>query len=173
MSTKKSIQYATIFAVLSASVVSSSLEARVPSLYKDTLGLSGDYATSGGEATYTLPIVVSAGRAGHQPELSLDYQSDSPNGIMGMGWSLGGQSVIYRCGKNLETDGNWGGVHFNSDDRFCIDGQRLIAVEGPDGGDLTEYRIKKNGYNKIVSFGSSGSSGPAYFKVWKTDGSVL
>lgn len=173
MSTKKSIQYATIFAVLSASVVSSSLEARVPSLYKDTLGLSGDYATSGGEATYTLPIVVSAGRAGHQPELSLDYNSDSPNGIMGMGWSLGGQSVIYRCGKNLETDGNWGGVHFNSDDRFCIDGQRLIAVEGPDGGDLTEYRIKKNGYNKIVSFGSSGSSGPAYFKVWKTDGSVL
>ncbi|ELB2153464.1 HNH endonuclease [Vibrio parahaemolyticus] len=173
MSTKKSIQYATIFAVLSASVVSSSLEARVPSLYKDTLGLSGDYAASGGEATYTLPIVVSAGRAGHQPELSLDYNSDSPNGIMGMGWSLGGQSVIYRCGKNLETDGNWGGVHFNSDDRFCIDGQRLIAVEGPDGGDLTEYRIKKNGYNKIVSFGSSGSSGPAYFKVWKTDGSVL
>ncbi|UTZ37250.1 hypothetical protein HB763_11415 [Vibrio campbellii] len=173
MSTKKSIQYATIFAVLSASVVSSSLEARVPSLYKDTLGLSGDYATSGGEATYTLPIIVSAGRAGHQPELSLDYQSDSPNGIMGMGWGLGGQSVIYRCGKNLETDGNWGGVHFNSDDRFCIDGQRLIAVEGPDGGDLTEYRIKKNGYNKIVSFGSSGSSGPAYFKVWKTDGSVL
>ncbi|EOX4412988.1 SpvB/TcaC N-terminal domain-containing protein [Vibrio alginolyticus] len=173
MSTKKSIQYATIFAVLSASVVSSSLEARVPSLYKDTIGLSGDYATSGGEATYTLPIIVSAGRAGHQPELSLDYNSDSPNGIMGMGWSLGGQSVIYRCGKNLETDGKWGGVHFNSDDRFCIDGQRLIAVEGADGGDLTEYRIKKNGYNKIVSFGSSGSSGPAYFKVWKTDGSVL
>ncbi|HHF3125733.1 TPA: SpvB/TcaC N-terminal domain-containing protein [Vibrio alginolyticus] len=173
MSTKKSIQYATIFAVLSASVVSSSLEARVPSLYKDTIGLSGDYATSGGEATYTLPIIVSAGRAGHQPELSLDYQSDSPNGIMGMGWSLGGQSVIYRCGKNLETDGNWGGVNFNSDDRFCINGERLISVNGGDGGDLTEYRVRKNGYDKIVSFGNPDGRGPLYFKVWKTDGSVL
>lgn len=136
------------------------------------IALSGDYMTSGGEATYTLPITVNPGRAGHQPELNFNYQSDSPNNIMGMGWSLGGTSSIYRCGKNLNTDGNWGGVNFDSNDRYCIDGQRLIAVKGVNGANLTEYRVKKNGYDKVVSFGRSGDSGPEYFKVWRTDGSV-
>ncbi|MQP57746.1 type IV secretion protein Rhs [Vibrio parahaemolyticus] len=138
----------------------------------NTFALSGDYASSGGEATYRLPIIVAPGRAEHQPELSLDYKSDTPNGLMGMGWSLSGTSSVYRCGKNLHTDGLWGGVNFDDNDRYCLDGQRLIAVKGKDGGDLTEYRAEKNGYDKIVSFGHSGDSGPAYFKVWRTDGTV-
>ncbi|MEF1214489.1 SpvB/TcaC N-terminal domain-containing protein, partial [Vibrio alginolyticus] len=65
-----------------------------------------------------------------------------------------------------------GGVNFDSNDRYCIDGQRLIAVKGVNGANLTEYRVKKNGYDKVVSFGRSGDSGPEYFKVWRTDGSV-
>ncbi|WP_255942752.1 RHS repeat-associated core domain-containing protein [Vibrio campbellii] len=136
------------------------------------IALSGEYITSGGEATYTLPIKVIRGRSSHQPELSFDYQSDGANGALGLGWSLGGSSFIHRCGKNIETDGNWGGVRFDSNDRYCVDGERLIAVKGSDGEDLTEYRIKKNGYDKIVSFGGEGTSGPQYFKVWRTDGSV-
>ncbi|MEH0713599.1 RHS repeat-associated core domain-containing protein [Vibrio owensii] len=137
-----------------------------------TFALSGEYATSGGEATYSLPIALPKGRAEHTPTLSLDYQSDSPNGLMGMGWTLGGTSSIYRCGKNLDVDGNWGGVNFDDSDRYCLDGQRLIAVKGEAGKDLTEYRVRKNGYDKIVSFGQSGDNGPEYFKVWRTDGTV-
>ena len=137
-----------------------------------TFALSGEYATSGGEATYSLPIALPKGRAEHTPTLSLDYQSDSPNGLMGMGWTLGGTSSIYRCGKNLDVDGNWGGVNFDDNDRYCLDGQRLIAVKGEAGKDLTEYRVRKNGYDKIVSFGQSGDNGPEYFKVWRTDGTV-
>ncbi len=137
-----------------------------------TFALSGEYATSGGEATYSLPITLPKGRAEHTPALSLDYQSDSPNGLMGMGWTLGGTSSIYRCGKNLDVDGNWGGVNFDDNDRYCLDGQRLIAVKGEAGKDLTEYRVRKNGYDKIVSFGQSGDNGPEYFKVWRTNGTV-
>ncbi|CAH1520231.1 Type IV secretion protein Rhs [Vibrio owensii] len=137
-----------------------------------TFALSGEYATSGGEATYSLPIALPKGRGEHTPTLSLDYQSDSPNGLMGMGWTLGGTSSIYRCGKNLDVDGNWGGVNFDDNDRYCLDGQRLIAVKGDAGKDLTEYRVEKNGYDKIVSFGQSGDNGPEYFKVWRTDGTV-
>ncbi|MCR9907036.1 type IV secretion protein Rhs [Vibrio campbellii] len=137
-----------------------------------TFALSGEYATSGGEATYSLPIALPKGRGEHTPTLSLDYQSDSPNGLMGMGWTLGGTSSIYRCGKNLDVDGNWGGVNFDDNDRYCLDGQRLIAVKGEAGKDLTEYRVEKNGYDKIVSFGQSGDNGPEYFKVWRTDGTV-
>ncbi|OEE67891.1 type IV secretion protein Rhs, partial [Enterovibrio norvegicus FF-33] len=136
-----------------------------------TAVLAGDFSVSGGEATYSLPISVSPGRAGHQPSLSLEYRSDSPNGNLGMGWSIGGLSAITRCGKNLATDGRWGGVQFNTDDRYCLDGKRLIAITGKDGGHTTEYRLKENGYSKIISFGTAGS-GPAYFKVWTKDGSV-
>ena len=133
--------------------------------------LSGDFDVSGGQATYSLPISVSVGRAGLQPNLSFKYQSDSPNGAMGMGWNIAGLSSVYRCGKNLAIDDVWGGVNFNNDDRFCLDGERLIAVSGAPGGDETEYRLEKNGYSKIISYGSQGS-GPSYFKVWQKDGSV-
>ncbi|WP_241823950.1 FG-GAP-like repeat-containing protein, partial [Enterovibrio norvegicus] len=62
-------------------------------------------------------------------------------------------------------------MQFNTDDRYCLDGKRLIAITGKDGGHTTEYRLKENGYSKIISFGTAGS-GPAYFKVWTKDGSV-
>ncbi|WP_325892451.1 RHS repeat-associated core domain-containing protein [Grimontia sp. NTOU-MAR1] len=137
----------------------------------ETAVLSGDFSVSGGEATYSLPISVSPGRAGHQPQLSLQYRSDGPNGYLGMGWSVGGLSAITRCGKNLATDGRWGGVQFNANDRYCLDGKRLIAITGKDGGNLTEYRLKENGYSKVISYGAAGS-GPAFFKVWTKDGSV-
>ena len=133
--------------------------------------LSGDFSVSGGQASYSLPISVAPGRAGHQPSLSLEYRSDSPNGIMGMGWSLGGLSSIRRCGKNILKDGHWGGVNFDAKDRFCLDGERLIAISGKDGEHLTEYRLENNGYAKIVSFGRAGN-GPESFKVWHKDGSV-
>ena len=133
--------------------------------------LSGDFSVSGGQASYSLPISVAPGRAGHQPALSLEYRSDSPNGVMGMGWSLGGLSSIRRCGQNILKDGRWGGVNFDAKDRFCLDGERLIAISGKDGEHLTEYRIENNGYAKIVSFGRAGN-GPESFKVWYKDGSV-
>ncbi|WP_105900745.1 RHS repeat-associated core domain-containing protein [Vibrio gangliei] len=134
--------------------------------------LSGSYATSGGEATYSIPIHIPNGRKDLTPKLSLDYRSDSPNGHFGLGWSLSEQSSITRCGQNLEKDKKWGGVNFNTNDRYCLDGQRLIAISGKAGANLTEYRLEQNGYQKIVSYGQTGGNGPAYFKIWKTDGSI-
>ncbi|MDE1313067.1 hypothetical protein MEG05_01880 [Vibrio aestuarianus] len=162
------------FAVFFASLLLASFSYPALSLTTDegkSIDLSGDFSVSGGQATYSLPISLSPGRAGHQPSLSIEYRSDSPNGILGMGWSLGGVSSISRCGKNLHKDGRWGGVNFDNNDRFCLDGQRLVAISGRDGENLTEYRVENNGYAKIVSFGRAGN-GPASFKVWYKDGSV-
>ncbi|MCG9684028.1 FG-GAP-like repeat-containing protein [Vibrio sp. Isolate23] len=136
-----------------------------------SIKLSGDFSVSGSQASYSLPISVAPGRAGHQPRLSIEYRSDSPNGMLGIGWSLGGLSSISRCGKSLYKDGRRGGVNFDDNDRFCLDGQRLIAISGRDGEDLTEYRVENNGYAKIVSFGRVGK-GPSSFKVWYKDGSI-
>ncbi|WP_074372163.1 RHS repeat-associated core domain-containing protein [Vibrio spartinae] len=162
----------TSFCVLLCSVFLFNNPAAYGATGEKSVQLSGKFQASGGEATYSLPIHISPGRAGHQPKLSFEYRSDSPNGNLGVGWSLGGVSNIRRCGKNLLKDGRWGGVNFDGNDRYCLDGQRLIAVSGRNGGDLTEYRLEKNGYDKIVSFGQTAGSGPAYFKIWRKDGSV-
>ncbi len=136
-----------------------------------TFNLSGQYLTSGGQATYSLPINVMPGRAGSQPELAFMYQSNKGNGLLGVGWQIGGLSAISRCGKSLTTDGRRGGVSFNHEDRYCLDGQRLIAVLGNYGQNRTEYRLEKNGYEKIVSYGAVEGA-PEFFKVWHKDGSV-
>ncbi|AJR05714.1 type IV secretion protein Rhs [Photobacterium gaetbulicola] len=134
--------------------------------------LEGEFNVSGGQADYQLPINIAPGRAGHAPNLSLAYSSDNPNGILGVGWQLRGLSSIYRCGKNLTFDGNWGGVNLDSDDQYCIDGQRLIPITGNAGADGTEYRTRINDQRKIISFGKKGS-GPQSFKVWSKDGQLF
>ncbi|MDX1303034.1 RHS repeat-associated core domain-containing protein [Photobacterium sp.] len=141
------------------------------SVSASTTYLKGQFDVNGGQVDYQLPIQVAPGRAGHAPSLQLAYSSDNPNGILGVGWQLHGLSSIYRCGKNLAIDGNWGGVNLDSNDQYCIDGKRLIAITGKPGENATEYRTRTNDYRKIVSFGRQGS-GPQYFKAWSKDGQV-
>ncbi|MEG3223315.1 SpvB/TcaC N-terminal domain-containing protein [Vibrio gigantis] len=145
--------------------------AMTPSM-SSNIRLSGEYRTSGGQATYTLPIELTSGRGGVQPELSFFYRSNAGNGLLGKGWRIDGVSKISRCGQSRTIDGQWGGVNFDSSDRFCLDGERLIAVTGRDGEEHTEYRAEKNGYEKVMSYGSVNGS-PEYFKVWHKDGSTF
>ena len=95
-----------------------------------------------GAATYSIPIAVPPGTAGMQPSLSLNYSSHSGNGLLGIGWSLGGLSVIHRCPRTYAQDGVRGGVNYDANDRYCIDGQRLVAISGSYGADGTEYRTE-------------------------------
>jgi hypothetical protein len=62
----------------------------------------------------------------------LDYSSLAGNGILGVGWSLGGVSAITRCAATIEQDGISGSraIKLTNADRFCLDGQRLMLVSG-------------------------------------------
>ena len=128
--------------------------------------------TPSGAFTYTIPIAVPPGTAGIEPKLSLSYNSQGGNGLLGMGWSLGGLSVIHRCPKTVAQDGVLGGVNYNANDRYCLDGQRLVAINGTYGADSTEYRTESESYSRIVSYGSQGS-GPAWWKVWTKSGQII
>ena len=125
-----------------------------------------------GAATYSIPIAMPPGTAGMKPNLSINYSSQSGNGLLGMGWSLGGLSVIHRCPKTVAQDGALGGVNFDANDRFCIDGQRLVAIAGTYGAPNTEYRTETESYSRIVSYGTTGT-GPTSFKVWTKSGQIM
>lgn len=144
-----------------------------------SISLAGQLDTGGqasvdtlGAAVYVVPLSVPPGTAGLEPKLSLNYNSRYGNDLLGMGWSLGGLSAVTRCPRTIAQDGAKGSVNYNANDRFCLDGQRLILVSGTYGADGAEYRTERDAFSKIVSSGNAGS-GPARFKVWTKTGHLL
>ena len=137
------------------------------------MSLPGSFEVSEtGAAVYTVPIAVPPGTAGLEPKLTLQYNSRSGNGLLSVGWSLGGLPAIVRCPKTIAQDGARGGINYDANDRFCLEGERLVAISGTYGADSTEYRTEREGFSKIVSYGSAGT-GPAWFKVWTKAGQIL
>lgn len=111
-----------------------------------------------GGASYTIPIALPPGTKGVVPSLSIGYNSQGGNGIMGMGWNIAGLSAITRTGKNLHYDGQVSSVKLGYEDYFALDGNRLEASsEGI-------YNTKVETFSKITPFGNSVSN-PEWFKV--------
>lgn len=116
--------------------------------------------TNGGAARYTIPIRIPAGTAGTAPDLSLAYDSQSPAGSMGAGWSVTGASAITRGPRTLYSDGTVQGVKLLDSDALYLDGQKLVKVrEGGVGPSRrTEYRKEVDDVTRIVAIGATLSS---------------
>ena len=138
---------------------------------------AGQFSVSpGGAATYSIPIQVPPGTAGMQPGLSLSYSSQqaNSNSLVGVGWALSGLSVIHRCSANFTTDGPSAprGVNYTINDKFCMDGQRLVVVAGVYGAAGSEYRTEKESFTKVVAEGVAGN-GPASFVAYLKSGQIV
>ena len=148
-----------------------------PPVHDATTGtLPGVAGVSGGAATYSIPIEVPPGRAGMQPSLSLTYSSRSGNGIAGVGWSLAGLSVIHRCPQTPEQDagGRAVGVSYTTQDRLCLDGQRLVRVSGGLYGQANAvYKTEIDSYARITQVGGDIQTGTTCFRVEERSGHVL
>lgn len=125
-----------------------------------------------GAASYQISIEIPPGAAGTQPQLGLSHNSQGGNGLLGIGWSLGGLSVIHRCPQTLAQDGRVHGVDFTSGDRFCLDGKRLLNVKGVYGADGSEYHTEIDGFTKVIAHGNQ-ADGPAWFEAWTKSGEVM
>jgi hypothetical protein len=126
-----------------------------------------------GGAGYSIPISVPPGTAGLAPTLSLQYSNQSGNGLVGMGWSLGGLPAVGRCPRTMAQDNVMGGVNYDANDRFCLDGQRLMAINnGVYGADGTEYRTEIESFSRVISHGVAGT-GPAWFEVHTKSGQIM
>jgi len=134
--------------------------------------IPAEFSVNSGAANYSIPIDVAPGRGGMQPELSLNYSSHGGDGILGKGWNLGGLSAISRCGKTFAQDGAVSGINFNSNDRYCLNGQRLIPVNGANGAVGSQYRTEIDSYAKITSHGGSANN-PNYWVVSTKAGQVM
>ncbi|WP_025124108.1 RHS repeat-associated core domain-containing protein [Myroides odoratimimus] len=103
--------------------------AAVTSSPTDTLpSVLGELSVNGqGGLNYTIAIDVIKGVNNFSPNLGLTYNSQSSDGIAGIGWSLLGLSSINVGGKSEEVDGVVRGVQFDGKDPYYLDGQRLLS----------------------------------------------
>jgi RHS repeat-associated protein len=133
--------------------------------------LAGDFSVgNSGSANYNIPIAVPIGVAGMQPQLGFSYSSGSGNGLLGTGWSVSQSSVISRCNNSYVDrslyQSNVNPVTLTSKDRFCLDGNPLVNVEG------NVYVAENDDFSRITSGGNGLYEGPAYFKVEYKSGEI-
>lgn len=152
--------------------------------------------SSSGQATASIPIVVPPGIAGMTPNLSLLYADGGISAHLGAGWSLQGISMITRCPAVRSIDNRPRSVEFLPTDKLCLDGQRLVPVDGsgapttialgdasgvPVGTPYWEYRTERGTYARIRAYGRAdglggsgglAANGPATFKVWTKAGQI-
>ncbi|MEA4936999.1 MAG: FG-GAP-like repeat-containing protein [Paludibacter sp.] len=136
--------------------------------------IPGQFAVSPtGAATYTIPIECPPGINEMQPNVSLVYNSQLPAGLLGRGFGLSCSSVISRVPHNLYYESGAHSVSFDGDDRFAIDGMRLITDNITEyGDDGVIYFTENNQTTKITSKGMLGD-GPEYFIVETSGGITL
>ena len=132
--------------------------------------LPGTFSTTNtGAAVYSVDLKLPNAIGSMVPKISFVYNNQSTNGIMGWAWNLSGLSSIERVGQTEYHDGKVTSVDFVND-RFAMDGQRLMLVDGTYGGDNAEYKVEFDNMDRIVSY-SKGTS-PESFQVWKSDGTI-
>jgi len=95
--------------------------------------LGGDASVNPmGMATYSIPIDVVPGTKGIQPNLAIVYNSSSGRGYLGCNWHLSGISSITRVQRTQYPDGSIGTVNLDGNDRYALDGAKLMKLSGGD-----------------------------------------
>ena len=104
-----------------------------------------------GQANYEIPIPALPGTGGITPKLSVSYSSSTKSALLGYGFDLKGLSIVSRIPRNKFNDGTAGCVDFTANDRFALDGARLIQTSSSNS--IQEFSTENNCYAKIISYG--------------------
>ena len=108
--------------------------------------------SASGAATFYLPFALPKGIRAIRPNLGLNYHSQGGDGLAGWGWNIDGLSVISRLEATTFHDAVIDPVDFDEFDRFALDGQRLLLVEGSTyGKDASVYSTERYSNLKIVA----------------------
>ena len=130
--------------------------------------------TPTGGSTFIIPIDAPKGLPEMEPSISITYNSQSGNGIAGWGCSLSGISVITRVGSDIFHDGQAAGLTHGNDDKFRLDGQRLIDIERIPGSDSAVFVSEADPFTRVVLHGLNGTYQNCWwFRVTDKDGNVF
>jgi RHS repeat-associated protein len=128
--------------------------------------------TETGGFNFSFPIQLPIGTNNMVPQLGVGYNSQSGNGLLGMGWNLQGLSMISRTNKNRYFDEEVRAVKNSNEDVFAIDGNRLIVISGTYGNNGSIYANESEDFSRVYSFGTQGN-GPEWFQVKSKDGFTI
>ncbi|WP_141325745.1 RHS repeat-associated core domain-containing protein [Myxococcus sp. AB025B] len=132
--------------------------------------------TPDGSAAVSIPLWVAPGRAGIQPSLSIVYDSQGNDGLMGPGFNLAGLSQITLCANSFARDGklrpadtrHWM-APYEPDDYsrvFCLDGARLVSTGA------NTFKTEVDSYAAIRIPTGQSPTDPATFEVRGRDGLI-
>ncbi len=125
-----------------------------------------------GAFNYTIPIKILDGYSNYSPQISLVYNSQGINGMVGMGWGLSSLSSITAVGHNRYYDGSdISGVSVSRNDAYSIDGLRLLPVSGTNWEEGAHYTTEEESWS-LISVDSSFATTPKSFLVKSADGSI-
>lgn len=136
---------------------------------------AGQFAVQGGAATYTIPLTLPPGLGEMRPELALTYNSNGGDGPLGQGWSVSGLSAITLCPKTVAQDGAYVAASKSMaavDQRYCLDGQRLVLTSGSWGTASAVMRTEIDSFTR-VTIGSWSGAVPTSFIVKTKAGQTL
>lgn len=137
------------------------------------LGGSFDISPLGG-ATYSIPIEVPKGVNGMQPNISIVYNSQAGNGMVGYGTNIAGLSCITRGPKNIAQDGTARGIKNGADDAFYLDGVRLIHISGTPGQEGAIYHPESDPFTTVTLRGTYYQSiNYMWFEVINKEGVII
>lgn len=142
----------------------------------------GEMSVSNGATNYRVALELPPAVRDLKPNLSLNYNSRAGNGMVGVGWSLGGISSISRCKATYATEGaqaQKSNPKYSNGDRLCLDGKKLvIASSSVPANDAiywatgAEYKTEIDDFSRIRAYGTHNGA-HVYFKVWTKDGRIL
>ncbi|HEY3354703.1 MAG TPA: FG-GAP-like repeat-containing protein [Polyangia bacterium] len=115
-------------------------------------GPSTTVNASAGSLISEVPIGAPTFR-GIEPKLALSYSSAAGNGVVGVGWALGGLSVIERASPGRRAP------RWNAADTYTLDGNELLPCATFGGTHCT--RVES--YQRITQSGNT-------WYVWRRDG---
>lgn len=124
-----------------------------------------------GSASYSLPIAVPPSVGDLAPTVSLIYSSGTQGGIVGEGWNISNISSISRISTRTDIDGLKDGVDFDRNDKYALDGQRLIPSTGTGGRDTAVLRTEMDSNIKVLGM-TDGTATLTNFKAISPDGSI-
>lgn len=124
-----------------------------------------------GSATYSIPIAVPPSTGDLAPTVNLVYASGTQGGIVGEGWNISNISSISRISTRIDIDGFKDGVDFDGNDKYALDGQRLVSASGTGTVNSVIFRTELESNVKVLGL-SDGSVNLTSFRAIGPDGSI-